>query len=122
MDSNYGWALEQLVRIHEEKGEFLEAIETFEKAAVAQGTDSAKAAQKCNDLRRAFSTGGARGYWQKKLPHFFWRIHDNCIVNSHQIDDFVSSECHMVIHNHILHIARRRLKETLSKFKASGIR
>jgi DNA-binding LytR/AlgR family response regulator len=61
------------------------------------------------------------GYWQKKLPRFFWRIHDKWIVNSHDIDDLVFSERYLKVHNKVLQIARRRLKEIVRKFKASGI-
>src|SRR2546430_5342056 len=50
LDPNYAWAFELLVRLHEEKAEFQEAIAMFEKAAVAGGTGTAKAAQMSDEL------------------------------------------------------------------------
>jgi tetratricopeptide (TPR) repeat protein len=67
LDPNYGSAFEQLVRIHEEQGEYQKAIEMFQKAAVLGGSEQAKVAQKADELQDALSTGKATGYWQKKL-------------------------------------------------------
>ena len=67
LDPNFFWAYALLAEIHEEKGEFSEAIEMSRKAALGYGMQHEKAVQQSDDLRRAFSTGGARGYWQKKL-------------------------------------------------------
>ena len=67
MDPNFFWAYALLAEIHEEKDELPEAIEMSRKATLAYGMQHEKAAQQSDDLRRAFSTGGARGYWQKKL-------------------------------------------------------
>ena len=62
LDPNFWWAFELLGEIHEEKGEFPEAIEMSRKAAIASGMEPEKVAQQSDDLRRAFSTAGARGY------------------------------------------------------------
>jgi len=67
LDPNYSRAFEQLGEVHEEKGEFPEAIEMLRKAAIVDGIEPGKAAKTSEDLRRAFSTGSARGYWRKKL-------------------------------------------------------
>jgi tetratricopeptide (TPR) repeat protein len=67
LEPNYWLAFQRLGEFHEEKGEFTEAIEAFQKAAVAHGLQSEKAAQRSADLNHAFLTAGARGYWQKKL-------------------------------------------------------
>ena len=61
------------------------------------------------------------GYWEKKLPRFFWRIHDHWLVNSDEIEDLVFSERYLLIRSIHLDIARRRLHTILEKFKHSGI-
>ena len=67
LDPNYALALEQLVEVHEERGEFPEAIETLQKGNIADGVEPAKAAQISEQLHRAISKAGAQGYWQKRL-------------------------------------------------------
>jgi len=66
-DPNYVLALEQLVEVHEERGELPEAIQTLQKGNIADGVEPAKAAQISEQLHRAISNGGTQGYWQKRL-------------------------------------------------------
>jgi len=89
LDPSHVEAFRQFVVVHEEKGEFLEAIEMSQKAAVANGIEPARAAQSSDDLRRAFSTGGARGYWQEKLrsangrSNFAGELYDIAVIYLH---------------------------------------
>jgi tetratricopeptide (TPR) repeat protein len=67
VDSNYWWAFQQLAEIHEEKGEFPEAIEMLRKTGIAREMKPDHAAEICDELRRAYASAGERGYWRKKL-------------------------------------------------------
>ncbi len=67
LDPNFAWAFEQLGVIHEETGQYPEGIEALQKARIANGIEPANATRIGEELRGAFSTLGARGYWEKRL-------------------------------------------------------
>ena len=62
------------------------------------------------------------GYWQQRLPLFFWRIHDHWLINSSEIDDELNVvEGKLTLHNKVFKIARRRLRQIKEKYKKTGI-
>ena len=57
-------------RLHiswEQKGEYQKAIDTSVRGRIAEGESPEKANRDVADLRAALSSGGPRGYWQRKL-------------------------------------------------------
>jgi DNA-binding LytR/AlgR family response regulator len=62
------------------------------------------------------------GYWEKRLPRFFWRTHDHWLVNSEAAIDLLFSERKLQVRNRLIDIARRRLSKIAALFKKSGIR
>jgi hypothetical protein len=47
-------------------GDFPNAIKAFETSSLIYGKDPAEVHQRSDELRRGFSAGGARGYWEKR--------------------------------------------------------
>lgn len=58
---------ERLAQLHAFMGRFEDAIAEDTKARLLSGEDERSALQKEADLRRAWTTGGSRGYWEKLL-------------------------------------------------------
>ena len=62
-------------------GQYLEAIDEFEKEALIDGADAAKTKECFNQLRDAFKKDGEAGYWREELSRtesepdskFYWK-------------------------------------------------
>jgi serine/threonine protein kinase/Tfp pilus assembly protein PilF len=53
--------------VHEEKGDFLQAIQEFERADRKHGKNESETKPFYDKLRAAFKQGGSAGYWQVRL-------------------------------------------------------
>jgi tetratricopeptide (TPR) repeat protein len=67
LQQNHANGLNWMARTHEEMGEFKKAIEEYEKADLVSGSDPEAIKRFYVGLRSAFDTGGAKGYWSKRL-------------------------------------------------------
>jgi tetratricopeptide (TPR) repeat protein len=61
------WGYQCKGYVHEEKGEFLQAIEEFENADRKDGKTEAETKPFYDKLRAACNQGGREGYWQTRL-------------------------------------------------------
>jgi len=67
VDPAFGPAHFRLGISWEQKGEYQKAIDTSVRGRIAEGESPEKANRDVADLRAALSSGGPRGYWQRKL-------------------------------------------------------
>ena len=67
MDPNFAAAHLRLSWSWEQKGEYRKAIEEARKGAMMTGDDPRAVETESKLLEKAFVTGGAQGYWQRKL-------------------------------------------------------
>ena len=56
-----------IAKVHEERGDFMSAIQEFEQRDQAVGEYDEKSKGVYDDLRDAVRQGGAKGYWKKRL-------------------------------------------------------
>jgi serine/threonine-protein kinase len=66
-DRNFSAAHSRLAIAYEEKGLFAEAAAEFQAAEVLNGNDAAEAERRAAALKEAAASGGARGYWRRRL-------------------------------------------------------
>jgi tetratricopeptide (TPR) repeat protein len=67
VDPAFGPAYFRLHISWEQKGEYQKAIDTDVRGRIVEGESPEKANRDVADLRAALASGGARGYWQRKL-------------------------------------------------------
>ena len=58
---------DNMAKVYEEKGLFLEAIDLYEEDHVLCGENREEVARWCEVLRNAYRTGGTKAYWQKSM-------------------------------------------------------
>jgi len=75
MFPNFAISHERLAHLYTYTGKFQEAILEESKARLMAGEDSEAVSRKENSLRRAWQSGGSRGYWQQVLQ--LARLPDN---------------------------------------------
>jgi TolB-like protein/DNA-binding winged helix-turn-helix (wHTH) protein/tetratricopeptide (TPR) repeat protein len=67
VDPAFGPAYFRLHISWEQKGEYQKAIDTSVRGRIVEGESPEKANRDVAELRAALASGGARGYWQRKL-------------------------------------------------------
>jgi tetratricopeptide (TPR) repeat protein len=67
VDKNFALAHRWIGKALEAKGEYLAALDEFEKNAILSGVDETKARQRFDKIREGYTNSGPRGYWLKVL-------------------------------------------------------
>lgn len=67
MDPNFVSAYRRMIPIYEQKGELDKAIQVREQAAAFDKQNTKELKRHCSLLRKAYTAGGARGYWDQEL-------------------------------------------------------
>ena len=65
LETNFALAHQWIAKALEAKGEYLSALDEFQKSAINSGMDETKARQRFDKIRQGYLTSGARGYWEK---------------------------------------------------------
>jgi serine/threonine protein kinase len=78
---NSSWGQDRVGRAWQAMGQYLKAIDEFEKSALIDGADKAKTTKSFDQLRDAFRKNGEKGYWEERLrrtetkpkSEFYWK-------------------------------------------------